>query len=193
MYKVIKIGYTIPVIRKSRVTYGSYNWMKWKTIISPGTCGYCLCMNGRILAVDDYRWYDIPVHQNCRCSSETVTTIVAGTATSRGIDGVDRYVLIFGCLPSGYVTKQEAREAGWKPLLGNLDEVLPGMMIGGNIHKNRDHRLPEAEGRIWYEADFDYSGGYRNHCRLLYSNDGLVFITYDHYLTFNEINLEVSV
>ena len=42
-----------------------------------------------------------------------------------------------------------------------------------------------------YEADFDYSGGYRNDCRLLYSNDGLIFVTYDHYATFYEIGLEV--
>lgn len=192
MYKVVKVGYTIPVIRKSRIMYDSQNWKKWETIISPWTCGYCLSMNGRILAADDYRWDEIPVHFKCRCSSEAVITIVAGTATNDGIDGVDRYVLLFGCLPSNYVTKQEAKEAGWKPILGNLDEVLPGMMIGGNIYKNRDHRLPEAAGRVWYEADFDYNGGYRNHCRLLYSNDGLVFITYDHYLTFCEINLEVS-
>lgn len=46
-------------------------------------------------------------------------------------------------------------------MLGNLDEVLPGKMIGGNIYRNRDRRMPETESRTWYEADFDYSGGYR--------------------------------
>ena len=75
--------------------------------------------------------------------------------------------------------------------LGNLAEVLPGILIGGDIYKNRDKRLPDAPGRVWYEADFNYEGGYRNHCRLLYSNDGLVFVTCDHYLTFQEIVLEV--
>ena len=59
-------------------------------------------------------------------------------------------------------------------------------------YKNRDHRLPEAIGRVWYEADFDYARGYRNGCRLLYSNDGLIFVTYDHYLTFHEIGLEAT-
>lgn len=58
------------------------------------------------------------------------------------------------------------------------------------IYKNRDHRLPVAIGRVWYEADFDYVRGYRNGCRLLYSNDGLIFVTYDHYFTFYEIGLE---
>ncbi len=67
---------------------------------------------------------------------------------------------------------------------------MPGKLIGGDIYKNRDGRLPQAEGRIWYEADFDYSRGYRNNCRLLFSNDGLLFATYDHYTTFYEIRLE---
>ena len=75
-------------------------------------------------------------------------------------------------------------------LLGNLADILPGRMIGGDKYKNRDGRLPDAPGRVWYEADFDYTGGYRNDCRLLYSNDGLIFVTYDHYLTFYEIGLE---
>lgn len=192
MYKAVKTGYIIPTIQKSRVTCVSRRWRKWKTLIAPGTCGYCLRMNGRILAIADNAWYNIPVHLNCGCSSENVTAIVAGTATNGGMNGVDRYLLLFGCLPSGYLTKEAARKAGWKPALGNLDEILPGMMIGGDIYKNRDHRLPESVGRTWYEADFDYDGGYRNHCRLVYSNDGLVFITYDHYLTFLEITMEVS-
>ena len=45
-------------------------------------------------------------------------------------------------------------------------------------------------GRIWFEADFDYAGGYRNSFRFLYSNDALIFVTYDHYATFYEIDTE---
>ena len=47
--------------------------------------------------------------------------------------------------------------------------------------------LPEAPGREWYEADMDYAGGFRGDCRILYSNDGLLFVTYDHYVTYIEI------
>lgn len=61
------------------------------------------------------------------------------------------------------------------------------VMLGGDIYQNRDGRLPQRPGRVWYEADFDYEGGYRNHKRILYSNDGLLFVTFDHYLTFSEI------
>lgn len=60
-------------------------------------------------------------------------------------------------------------------------------MIGGEIYKNKDKHLPDAAGRVWYEADINYKTGPRNSQRILWSNDGLVFVTYDHYLTFYEI------
>ena len=159
-------------------------------MITPGTCYYCAYMNGRILAVDDPRISEIPVHPNCKCYIESLSAIVAGTATNAGTDGVDLYVALHGVLPNHYLTQAEAKKAGWNKLLGNLAEVLPGRMIGGDVFENRKHKLPESPGRIWYEADFDYDGGYRNNCRLLYSNDGLLFVTYDHYMTFCEIGLE---
>lgn len=93
-------------------------------------------------------------------------------------------------MPSNYLRKKKAQQLGWEPLLGNLAQELPGMMIGGDKYKNRDKRLPDTPGRVWYEADFDYVSGYRNDCRLLYSNDGLIFVTYDHYATFYEIDVE---
>lgn len=60
-------------------------------------------------------------------------------------------------------------------------------MIGGNIYRNNEGRLPDAPGRIWYEADINYQYGFRNGHRILYSNDGLIFATYDHFWTFVEI------
>ncbi len=66
-------------------------------------------------------------------------------------------------------------------------DVLPGKMIGGDIFRNDDEKLPMGTNRIWRESDFDYEKGYRNHKRVLYSNDGLLFATYDHYQTFYEI------
>ena len=61
------------------------------------------------------------------------------------------------------------------------------MRIGGDEYINDDGKLPMVNGRKWYEADFDYYGGFRNDCRILYSNDGLIFVSYDHYQTFYEI------
>jgi len=154
------------------------------------TCEYCASMNGHILAKNDPRIDGIPVHPNCRCYVEAVIAIVAGTATADGLNGLDLYIATYGTLPDYYLKKKEAQKHGWEPLLGNLADKLPGVLIGGDKYKNRDGRLPDAPGRVWYEADFDYTGGYRNDCRLLYSNDGLIFVTYDHYLTFYEIGLE---
>ena len=194
MYKVKKKGYVIdstaPTIKALRITYESKLWKIWRSIIKRGTCHYCASMNGRILAIDDWSIPTPPVHENCRCYLETLTAIAAGTATTAGADGVDLYVATHGVLPEYYVSEAEAEAQGWEKWRGNLAEVLPGKMIGGKLYKNRNRKLPEAEGRIWYEADFDYVRGYRNTCRLLYSNDGLLFVTYDHYITFYEIGLE---
>ena len=71
--------------------------------------------------------------------------------------------------------------------MGNLNDVLPGKTIGGDVYKNSSQKLPDAPGRVWYEADINYEGGYRNGDRILYSNDGLLFVSYDHYQTFHEI------
>ena len=192
----MKIGYVILnsdvyLTRKSaRITYESKKWVIWRATVTLTTCEYCASMNGCILAKTDSRIAGIPVHPNCRCYVEAVTAIVAGTATSDGTNGVDMFVATYGKLPDNYLGKKNAQKMGWDPKQGNLAEVLPGMLIGGDRYKNRDGRLPEAPGRVWYEADFDYTGGYRNDCRLLYSNDGLIFVTYDHYATFYEIGLE---
>lgn len=176
--------------KTQQVVYESKVWMIWRANVSATTCAYCSSMSGRILSVNDPVINSIPVHPNCKCFIEALTAIAVGTATNKGPNGVDRYVALFGHLPSNYITKEVAEAAGWKQKRGNLADILPGKMIGGNVYANRDHRLPEVQGRIWYEADFDYISGYRNNCRLIYSNDGFIFVTYDHYLTFYEIGLE---
>ena len=100
---------------------------------------------------------------------------------------LDVYLSINGALPNNYITKKQAQKLGWINFLGNLGVVAPGKIIGGDIYYNRNGHLPESPGRIWYEADINYTGGYRNGHRLLYSNDGLLFVTYDHYRTFYEV------
>ena len=197
MRKILKRGYVIleGTLRSgttdNRITYRSKRWKIWCATITLTTCYYCASMNGRILDKDDPCLDKVPVHDNCRCYVEAVIAIVVGTATSAGSNGVDLFVFNHGRLPEKYLGKKMAQKLGWEPLKGNLAEVLPGMMIGGDRYKNRDGRLPDTPGRMWYEADLNYTSGYRNDCRLLYSNDGLIFVTYDHYLTFYEIGLEV--
>ena len=89
-------------------------------------------------------------------------------------------------LPPRYLTKKEAEATGWKPG-GDLCKVAPGRMIGGDPFFNREKRLPEKSGRRWYEADLDAECTRRGAHRLLYSGDGLIFVTTDHYRTFNQV------
>ncbi len=90
-------------------------------------------------------------------------------------------------LPDYYLTKGQARREGWDPSQANLCDILPGKAIGGDHFSNREGRLPDASGRRWFEADVNYQCGHRNADRLLYSSDGLVFLTTDHYRTFTRI------
>ncbi len=126
-------------------------------------------------------------HPNCKCVYVPMRTKQAGTATSLGNNGVDAELFYFKRLPGYYVNKNIAYSAGWKKKHKQLDDVLPGKMIGGDRYYNDDNKLPVAPGRLWYEADIDYTGGKRNRKRILYSSDGLIFVTYDHYQTFYEI------
>lgn len=97
------------------------------------------------------------------------------------------YIHEYHRLPSNYITKKQAEEQGWNPKEGNLDMVLPGMSIGGGRFGNYEGKLPEASGRKYYECDVDYTGGFRNAKRIVYSDDGLVFYTEDHYNTFEQL------
>ena len=108
-----------------------------------------------------------------------------GTYTSK--DEVALYIHPYGKLPSNYITKQEAEDLGWDSSKGNLWDVADGMSIGGSRFGNYEGLLPEADGRQYYECDIDYEGGYRNAERIIYSNDGLIFYTDDHYKTFEQL------
>ncbi|MFV8846336.1 ribonuclease [Serratia fonticola] len=87
-------------------------------------------------------------------------------------------------LPDYYITKKQAREQGWDARDGNLCKVLPGKAIGGDRFSNREGQLPTANNRIWREADINYQCGRRGADRLLYSSDGLIYVTRDHYKNF---------
>lgn len=102
-------------------------------------------------------------------------------------DEVALYLHEYGHLPGNYITKKEAQELGWDNKKGNLDEVAPGKSIGGSHFGNYEGALPEKKGRKYYECDLEYEGGYRGAKRLIYSNDGLIFYTEDHYQTFEQL------
>ena len=100
---------------------------------------------------------------------------------------VAAYLFAFGELPPNYITKREAQALGWDNRLGNLWQVAPGKSIGGDRFGNYEGQLPTASGRKYFECDIDFDGGYRNSKRIIFSSDGLIFYTEDHYTTFEEI------
>ena len=105
-----------------------------------------------------------------------------GTYTSK--EEVAQYLHLYGHLPDNFITKKEAKALGWVSSEGNLGEVAPGKSIGGDYFGNYEGNLPEKEGRDYHECDIDSDGGYRGAKRIVYSNDGLIYYTEDHYNTF---------
>ena len=175
------------IIKPDRLIFGgSTEWKNQMAFLGPTTCKECVENHGKVFPYTT-PLYAISLHPNCRCILVPMRTKQVGRVTSDKLNGADIYLMYLGKLPDNYVTKKEARRAKWKNSKGNLAEVLPGKMIGGDEYYNMDGKLPQAEGRTWYEADIDYERGYRNSSRILYSNDGLLFVTYDHYQTFYEI------
>lgn len=87
-------------------------------------------------------------------------------------------------LPDYYITKSEARKLGWDPSKGNLCEVLPGKAIGGDRFGNHEKVLPE--GQSYLEADVNYHCGNRNGDRIVYTENGEVYLTKDHYKSFEK-------
>lgn len=107
-----------------------------------------------------------------------------GSYTSK--DEVALYIHTYGHLPENYITKDEAYDLGWKSE-GTLDEVAPGMSIGGDYYGNYEGVLPDEPGREYHECDIDYESGNRNGKRIVYSNDGNIYYTEDHYNGFEHL------
>ena len=210
MYHIVKLGYVLPERDKKNCTHDvqknllddilnaldgfepqftSYSicWVNWISELDLRTCLHCRQLHGQIFSVDDIIFEEPLLHERCRCRIESIIAVWAGYATLDGADGADFWLAHYGKLPEYYITKAEAKASGWKAFAGNLHEIAPNKMIGGDIYNNRNGHLPVAEGRVWYEADINYTGAYRRRHRILYSNDGLIFVTYDHYETFWEV------
>ena len=115
---------------------------------------------------------------------ETPTNPPSSSNNDDSKEYVAWYIHTYGCLPSFYMTKGQARSLyGWTG--GPLDKLAPGMCIGGDTFYNNDGQLPDAPGRYWKECDIDTIGrNERGAKRIVFSNDGLVYYTSDHYKTF---------
>ncbi len=104
-----------------------------------------------------------------------------GEYTSR--DEVALYLHLYGHLPSNYISKKDAQALGWPG--GSLDEYAYGKSIGGDRFGNYEGLLPSAPGRVWKECDIDtLHARSRGAKRIIWSNDGLIYYTGDHYESF---------
>lgn len=98
------------------------------------------------------------------------------------VEDVSLFLHTYNRLPDNYITKSEAHDMGWEA------DDDSGLVIGGDRFGNREGLLPNESGRQYYEADI--SDGYTHHRgpkRLVYSNDGLIFYTEDHYESFEQL------
>ena len=104
-----------------------------------------------------------------------------GTYTTK--DDVALYIYLYGCLPNNFITKKEAQALGWEG--GSLEPYASGMCIGGSYFGNYEGLLPEKDGREYTECDIDTLGAKsRGAKRIVFSNDGLIYYTDDHYESF---------
>lgn len=167
-------------------THKSTLWKYWRAILDPKLCLDCLSHHGQIYAMGEIPDIEPPLHENCRCAILPMDAISPGGATKDGENGADYWLTNYGKLPDYYISDADLRALDWDN--GKAPrKFAPGKMLYGGIYQNKNGHLPSAPGRIWYEADINYYEGRRNKHRLLFSNDGLLFVTYDHYLTFYEI------
>lgn len=106
-------------------------------------------------------------------------------------EDVALYIHLYGRLPDNFITKREAEQLGWSG--GSLEPYAPGMCIGGNRFGNYEGLLPEADGRSYTECDIDTLGASKRGAkRIVFSNDGLIYYTGDHYESFELLYGEVD-
>lgn len=118
---------------------------------------------------------------------ETDNDVILEKGSYTTPEDVAEYIHTFGTLPDNFITKNEAEALGWVSSEGNLWDVADGMSIGGDRFGNYEKLLPDADGRKWTECDVNYTGGFRGGERIVFSNDGLIFYTNDHYKTFVQL------
>ena len=128
--------------------------------------------------------------KNRNTATPEATAAPEATATPGPMDEAQRiadYIFEHGELPENFITKKEAQALGWDKYRNCVSDVAPGKSIGGDYFGNYEQKLPVVRGRRYYEADCYYFGGERNEYRIIYSNDGHVWYTEDHYNTFIEL------
>ena len=133
----------------------------------------------------DY-YYDTPYYDGCFndwIAEADELPFVEEDGWYYSVEDVTFYLLYYGWLPENFITKADARSLGWSG--GSVEYYLEGAAIGGDRFGNREGLLPSAKGRVYYECDIDtFEKDSRGAERLVFSSDGLIYYTMDHYESF---------
>ena len=98
-------------------------------------------------------------------------------------EDVALYIHTYGRLPGNFIPKKEAEKLGWPG--GDLRPYAPGKCIGGDRFGNYEGLLPAKKGRTYTECDIDtLDASKRGAKRIVFSNDGLIYYTGNHYESF---------
>ena len=98
-------------------------------------------------------------------------------------EDVALYIHTYGRLPSNFITKKEAEKLGWSG--GSLEPYAPGKCIGGSYFGNYEGILPDGD---YKECDIDTLGQKKRGAkRIIYSDDGRIYYTDDHYESFTQL------
>lgn len=116
-------------------------------------------------------------------SSSTESAVIDENGSYTSKDDVALYIHVYGRLPSNFISKNEAEKLGWSG--DSLEPYAPGKCIGGSRFGNYEGLLPKKSGRTYTECDIDTLGKKsRGAKRIVFSNDGLIYYTDDHYASF---------
>lgn len=156
----------------------------------------CACVNTMDKTIED-EGADLPLIVETQ-SPDTPEQSISPTEKLLDEDGayttkddVALYIHQYGHLPDNFITKKEAQSLGWQG--GSLEPYAPGKSIGGSHFGNYEGILPEAKGRSYTECDIDtMDANSRGAKRIVFSNDGLIFYTDDHYESFTLLYGEVD-
>ena len=142
--------------------------MNWKTILGALAAVLILIVGGQLGLLPE----------------DGATDGAKGAAVPAQVQEVADYIFGHGELPDRFITKREAEDLGWDSSRNYVSDVAPGKAIGGDRFGNYEGLLPDAPGRTWYEADVLYTSGKRGAERIVFSSDGLIYYTPDHYASF---------
>lgn len=174
------LAFLVSLLLVLSVLVGCGNSKKEADTAAPAKVTAQTVESGKAKAADSKK----AAQDNYKANSDKISISESGAYTDKV--RVAAYINKFSKLPHNYITKNEAKKLGWQTR-GTLDKVAPGKSIGGDKFGNYEDVLPKKQGRVYRECDIDYKKGNRNAKRIVYSNDGLIYYTGDHYKTFTKL------